>query len=149
MMETGFRGGSMLNINYFSVPESQLASVCAAAKLNENCFMPPTEDQLADYCKDPGFKKKFPFTEHLMRVFPGDMCNYNGGADARKRFLESFQSDGHQKLFWESALASDLLLASSVNVTKQVANGWIISRIQYDPTLLCKYAKPKTNLVTY
>ncbi len=155
MMDTGFRGGTMFNINYFSVPDAQKSQVCNDAGLNDNCFALPKATEISDYCNDPGFAKKFPFTNHFLRNISqdnrfGDICLKYNDFEYRRNFLETLRDDGgHTKLVWENAWSKDLFLLSSVKVKKTVQSGWTISRIEWDPTPFCKYAKPKSDLVTH
>lgn len=149
--------GNFLNDNYFSVPDSQKASLCEAAGLNKNCFDDPTESQIGDYCADGSFQRKFPFTDYFMRNFnvdgDADFCRNNPSFytpfHARKEFLKALKTDGgHTRMLWENAWAKDLLFRGSVKMSKTAEANWVISRGEWDPTPFCQYAKPKSDLLT-
>lgn len=146
--------GTFLNDHYFAIPETQKAQLCESAGLNRSCFDDPTESLLNDYCSDGSFSRKFPFTDYFIRNFSiageGDICRNYNNFFVRKKFLENLKSDGgHTRMQWENAWAKDLLFRGSFKMSKTAETNWVISRGEWDPTPFCKYAKPKSDLLTH
>jgi hypothetical protein len=130
---TGFNPGKFIEEHYFTVPEREHAFLCKKSNLSATCFS---------------------FDRHQLFDFESKL---NADADFRARFPASAHFTGHSgplakskmdKLVWESDYALDLVLLASTNVSKKIEGDWIISRVEFDPNLMCHYAKSKTNLYT-
>lgn len=144
---TGFKGGTILNVFYFSVPERAKPSICKAADLGADCFKPPSVPTLEEHQRDENFEMAHPFTKEFIESNCG-ACLSNSGFDARAAFAASLKNDDHLKLEWESALAKDFLLKASTKITKKVQGDWVTYRVEWDPTLLCKYGHDRSELYT-
>jgi hypothetical protein len=145
---TGFKGGTILNVYYFAVPERDNPAICRASGLQENCFKSFDVAALERYQKNENFEMEQPFAKEFIESNCG-ACLSNGGSDARAAFAGNLKSDGHLRLEWESALAKDLFLKAGSKITRKVQGNWITYRIEWDPTLLCKYGHDRSELYTH
>ncbi len=138
--ETGFQGGSFLFLHYFGVPERERRNLCSQAGLAEDCFVTESKEKLGKFVfalrENKELQTRFPF----LTAQSSTKCGY--GND------EMTGATGCQ-LERDSALALDLVLIASTKVTKKIEGDWVRYQVTWDPTLVCKYAKDKSDLITH
>jgi hypothetical protein len=121
-----FEAARFVNQNYFAADDSGKKELCKLAGLDETCFENVRNaETLADFSeslKGPKAIARFPFTANSK---PSDAG-----------------TNGVNASLTESKFILDLALQSSVKVTKKPGKDSVDYRIDFDPSLLCKYAKP-------
>jgi hypothetical protein len=152
MADTGFHDGTMLNDIYLAVPERDKARLCAMASLGEACFDPPTETSFKVYNSDPAFKTEHPFTDEFLsnnckNCLHSSYCGR--GCNERYDLIRRLKTNADLRLQWENAFSKDLFLKIGTSITKKVQGDWVIYRVEWDPSLFCKYEKPKSDLYTH
>jgi hypothetical protein len=127
ILDSKFNLGQFLVSHYYSVPESEQADLCRKAGFPDDCFASPkvTSEQPFD-----------PLKMCAACVRPASFGLLSHGK----------QLDG---IIDQSAHALDLILKASTHVSKKIEGDWITSRIDFDPTLLCRYAKPESDFYTH
>jgi hypothetical protein len=140
LLDSGFGAGRFLETHYFDVPDRDKASVCAAAGLSASCYEFKNEDSFI------AFRNQLQSgDDHTLRVkFP-----FLSVSEFKRQSLEILNSDPAAKLDWQSALSKDLFIMASTKTSKAIQGDWIIHRIEWDPTLFCKYGKSINDLVTH
>ena len=153
-----FPGGNFLTENYFVIPDSTKKDFCIRAGYIEDCFATPKFDFHNDYiipvtcsesktvCEDY-FRINSPFRYEFLLKHSA-LCA-NSCIDPLNELLAKFKSDPFLKRDWEDAITKDIFLKLSVSQSRKVEKKWIITRIEWNPTLFCKYANPITDLYTH
>ena len=153
-----FSGGNFLTENYFVIPDSTKKDFCIRAGYIEDCFATPKFDFHNDYiipvtcsesktvCEDY-FRINSPFRYEFLLKHSA-LCA-NSCIDPLNELLAKFKSDPFLKRDWEDAITKDIFLKLSVSQSRKVEKKWIITRIEWNPTLFCKYANPITDLYTH
>lgn len=148
IIRTGFNPGLYLSHHYFDVPEMMRESLCKKAGFEADCFVPPTEKWLRDYQeyrKTHAPPASRAHIAQLIRYTGGDFPD--NGAEAIRLSKELRESSEKRRL-WIDAVARDVFQEISIRQTRSVQGPWVITRVEWDPSLYCKYAKPNTILFT-
>lgn len=141
--ETGFLGWELVNSgHYYSVPERDKSSVCQKSGLKPDCFATPTYETLVEYQKNPSLNTDYPFTNAFL-------SKYGYNEPKRLQLANALRDREDFRLQWEDAYSKDLFLKSGTSITKQVQDDWIIYRVEWDPSLFCKYEKSASDLYTH
>ena len=127
ILKSGFNMGSFIDSHYFVVPEREQTGLCQKAGYEQKCFE-FDKDALMNFVHSAD-KLKFP------------AIHSSGNPYTEGNKLERLQ--------WYSAYSLDLIMTASTKVSKAVQGDWIISRVDFDPSLMCKYAKPLSDLYTH
>ena len=143
--ETGFYGGSFLLDFYFSVPDREREGLCKKAGLNTDCFELPKDKKTLKRFAD--FTSDFTFTHLFIMQICGN-CDHDFADDNRFDTLEKFKKDPMMKIKWVSAMALDLSLMIGTKITKSIDGDWKINRVEWDPSIICKYRRPKSDFLT-
>ena len=152
-----FPPGKYLVENYFSVPDSAKNDLCKRAGYNSSCFSVPTYDNQNQYippipCNEKELKSPYTSCDLIFSQkapFRYAFLMANGGMshfDQINAFLRQFKEDPVFKRRWEDAIAKDVFLKLSTSKTRKVEKDWIMTRIEFNPTLFCQYARPNSEL---
>lgn len=151
-----FNGGGLLSNNYFKLPESKKSELCQKASFNKDCFnFPKYDSQLklvtSNDCSNDSdclaqSWSSSPFKMQFIQDNNG-LCGLSCKDDINI-FLKKLSSDPYFKLDWENTITKDILLKLSISTTRKVEKDWITSRIEWNPTLFCQYAKPGSELIS-
>lgn len=152
-----FLAGKFLSDHYFVVPETKRRDLCEKAGFEKECFASPRYDfhnelvtPLSCNIRDGKCRVEFqaltPYRYEFLMNNNG-MCGTSCLNDTNI-MLKKMKEDPHFKLQWESAIAKDVFLKLSVSTTRKVEKDWNITRIEWNPTLFCQYAQPKSDLLS-
>lgn len=135
---TGFKAAEFIETHYFTAPDAQKEYLCVDAGLQKNCFDFQDDHKISVMRealeKNETVKTKFPFLSR---------SGFMGAS------FQEIKSDQETIRGWQSALFIDLVLLSSVKISKTVAKDFINYRIDWNPERLCKYGRSKSELYTH
>lgn len=153
--ESGYNLGLYLLGHYFSVPERDQPKVCGAAGLVSDCYNFTEESYRA-------FKANLAGTPPPTVFSDGHTSHNQLDIDLqRSRSLSvlfpatdrttgsPLDSNQLTRIEWFSSFSRDLILMAAVKVSKKIQGDWVISRIDFDPSLICKYSKPLSDFDTH
>lgn len=152
-----FIGGDFLVENYFAVPDSVKKSLCKEVGRDADCFGPPKYEHHNEYIPPKkcdirdgkclsDFATRSPF-QYLFLMDQVVMCG-NSCFDNINKFLTEFKENPFLRQKWEDAIAKDIFLQISISKTRKVEKDWIVTRIEWNPTLFCQYARPNSDLLS-
>lgn len=148
-----FPGGNFLTENYFSIPESKKKELCISAGYDEDCYEIPKFDFHNKYILPKACKVKqseceyeFSFEAPFRYKFLLSRNGLGGLFDSINHLLTDLNKDPFLKKEWENVITKDIFLTLSKSITRKVEKDWIITRIEWNPTLFCQYARPTSEL---
>lgn len=152
-----FSPGAFFLENYFSVPDSAKKTLCDKAGFETDCFavpkydrqnhfIPPAQCNINDMKCNGKFSLQAPFRYAFLMANNG-MCG-NSCMDDINAMLRKLRDDPFFKRRWEDAIAKDIFLKLSTSKTRKVEKDWITTRIEFNPSLFCQYARPNSELLS-
>lgn len=147
-------GGEFLAEHYFSISQSAKRDLCARAEIESDCFgsprfngynfITPQRCDIRNSACLNSFANEFPHQYQFLMDRNG-MCGSRCTSEIDD-LIKGLKDDSFLKQKWEDAVARDLFLKLSTSTTRKVEKDWVIHRIEFNPTLFCKYAQPNSDL---
>jgi len=153
ILKTGFNPGMFMSQHYFSIPERDRPAICKEAGLASSCFDLPGTESIAAFRKSKSGYSDYPNERRFLEHYGSGTPSTSGCQDKFPEYQSDcygrLSKDPEEKRRWVDAVARDLLTRLSTRISKRVAGDWLIYRIEFDPSNICKYAQTNTNLYTH